>query len=83
MNEVVLIKGPESKRILQSAVDKKILTSMCYLSKGKWHMAKILPLRVDDASFAVAVMPAAPPEGIQTFDWKPTHSLKVIEGRSL
>ncbi len=44
---------------------------MCYLSKGKWHMAKILPLRVDDASFAVAVMPAAPPEGVQTFDWKP------------
>ena len=72
MNEVVLLKGPESKRILQSAVEKKILASMCYLSKGKWHIAKILPIRVDDDALAVAVLPAVPAAdgNVQSFDWK-------------
>jgi hypothetical protein len=73
VNEVVLIKGPESKRILQNTIEKKILASMCYLSKGKWHVAKVMPIRVDDASLAVAVLPGVPSAdgNSQSFEWRP------------
>jgi hypothetical protein len=47
---------------------------MCYLSRGKWHIAKVLPVRVDDNCLAAALLPAAPlaPDGVhQLSEWKP------------
>jgi len=41
MNEVVMLDGARPKEILQTAIDKKITAIMSYLSKGKWHVAKI------------------------------------------
>ncbi len=42
MNEVLMLYGAESKEILYTAIEKKIPAIMSYLSKDKWHVAKVL-----------------------------------------
>ncbi|MFH1881305.1 MAG: PilZ domain-containing protein [Planctomycetota bacterium] len=42
MNKVILLRGDEPEKILQTAIDKKVPAIMSYLSKGKWHVAKLL-----------------------------------------
>jgi len=42
MNKVMLLRGDEPEKILQTAIDKKVTAIMSYLSKGKWHVAKVL-----------------------------------------
>ncbi|MCJ7778128.1 MAG: hypothetical protein MUP16_07440, partial [Sedimentisphaerales bacterium] len=42
MNEMVVLRGVDPREILQTAVDKKVPAIMSYLSKGKWHVAKVL-----------------------------------------
>jgi len=37
-----LLRGDEPEKILQTAIDKKVPAIMSYLSKGKWHVAKVL-----------------------------------------
>ena len=42
MNEVAMLRGAEPREILQTVIDKKVLAIMSYLSKRKWHVAKVL-----------------------------------------
>jgi hypothetical protein len=42
MNEVMTPRGVDREKILQTAIDAKVPAIMSYLSKGKWHVAKIL-----------------------------------------
>jgi hypothetical protein len=42
MNEMIGLRGVEPREILQTAIDKKTPAIMSYLSKGKWHVAKVL-----------------------------------------
>ena len=42
MNEMVVLRGVDPREILRTAVDKKVPAIMSYLSKGKWHVAKVL-----------------------------------------
>jgi len=42
MNKVVMLHAAESEEILQAAIQKEVPTIMSYLSKGKWHVAKVL-----------------------------------------
>ncbi len=42
MKEVAIPRGVEPKKILQTVIDKKVPAIMSYLSKGKWHVAKVL-----------------------------------------
>jgi hypothetical protein len=42
MSEVAMLQGAGPKQILQTAIEKKIPAIMTYLSKGKWHVAKVL-----------------------------------------
>lgn len=42
MNEVVMLQGHESQEALQNAIDESVPTIMSYLSRGKWHVAKVL-----------------------------------------
>ncbi len=42
MNKVMLLRGNETEKILQTVIDKKVPAIMSYLSKGKWHVAKVL-----------------------------------------
>ena len=41
-NKVMVLRGDEPEKILQTAIDKKVPAIMSYLSKGKWHVAKEL-----------------------------------------
>jgi hypothetical protein len=41
-NKVMLLRGDEPEKILRTAINKQIVAIMSYLSKGKWHVAKVL-----------------------------------------
>jgi len=55
MNKVVMLNGAESEEILQAAIEKKVPAIMSYLSKDKWHVAKV---QLTDLSFPQGVGPA-------------------------
>ena len=42
MNEVMTPDGVDSRGVLQAAIDEKIPAIMSYLSRNKWHVAKVL-----------------------------------------
>ena len=42
MNDVMTPDGVDSEKILQIAIDEKVPAIMSYLSKDKWHVAKVL-----------------------------------------
>jgi hypothetical protein len=42
MNDLTIPRGAEPRKILQSVIEEEIPAIMSYLSKGKWHVAKIL-----------------------------------------
>jgi hypothetical protein len=41
MSEVAMLQGAEPRRILQSVIEKKVPGILTYLSRGKWHVAKV------------------------------------------
>jgi len=53
MNEVVMTDGSKTEEILQAAIDHKVTAIMSYLSKGKWHVAKVLVTALDAAALSV------------------------------
>ncbi len=42
MSEIVMLEGHESLAVLQTVVDSQAPAIMSYLSKDKWHVAKVL-----------------------------------------
>jgi hypothetical protein len=42
MNEVAMVDGSQTEQILHNAIAHKVTAIMSYLSKGKWHVAKVL-----------------------------------------
>ena len=46
-NKVMVLRGDEPEKILRTAINKQIVSIMSYLSKGKWHVAKVLLTRLD------------------------------------
>jgi len=47
MNEVMTPRGVEPEKILQIAIDMKVPAIMSYLSRDKWHVAKVLLTNLD------------------------------------
>ncbi len=49
MSEIVMLQGPESQAVLQLVVQNQAPAIMSYLSKDKWHVAKVImkDLRAD------------------------------------
>ncbi len=49
MSEIVMLQGPESQTVLQMVVQSQAPAIMSYLSKDKWHVAKVImkDLRLD------------------------------------
>jgi hypothetical protein len=41
MREVAMLQGADPRQILRTAVEKRVPAVMTYLSKGKWHVAKV------------------------------------------
>ena len=42
MNEVITPAGVDARRVLQAAIDENVPAIMSYLSRNKWHVAKVL-----------------------------------------
>jgi len=47
MNEVMTPHGVDPEKILQLAIDMKVPAIMSYLSRDKWHVAKVLLTKID------------------------------------
>jgi len=47
MNEMVTLQGNKLDLILKTVIDEKVPAIMSYLSKGKWHVAKVLLTNLD------------------------------------
>ena len=64
MSEVLMLRNAEPRKILQIIVEKKIPAIMSYLSRGKWHAAKIAPVNLGADRFYVEVSPRKKPHPI-------------------
>lgn len=53
MNEVMTPNGVDREKILQTAIDMKVPTIMSYLSRDKWHVAKVLLTNLDGNRLSV------------------------------
>jgi len=53
MNEVVMIDRSQTQQILQAAIDHKVTAIMSYLSKGKWHVAKVIATALEADKLSV------------------------------
>ncbi len=53
MNDVMTPHGVDTEKVLQIAIDEKVPAIMSYLSKGKWHVAKVLLTNLADGHLKV------------------------------
>lgn len=53
MNEVVMMDDSQTEQILRNAIDNKVTAIMSYLSRGKWHVAKVLITAFDSDTLIV------------------------------
>jgi c-di-GMP-binding flagellar brake protein YcgR len=57
MNEIVMLRWVEPKKIIQTVISLKIPAIMSYMSKGKWHVAKVMLVDLEDNTFNIEVSP--------------------------
>ena len=48
MSEIVILQGQESRMVLQAVVEQQSPAIMSYLSKDKWHVAKVILKSLQD-----------------------------------
>ena len=82
MREVMLLHGAEPRKILQTVIEKKTAAIMSYLSRGKWHIAKVLLSSIGAERFNVEVSPRKKPHPINIRIGQPVGiSLKYGYGK--
>jgi len=64
MNEVTMLRGAEPRRILQTVIDEKVPAVTSYLSKGKWHVAKVILTGLGANKLNVQILPRKKPHPI-------------------
>jgi len=65
MNQGAMLHDTEPMQILKTAIEKKVPAIMTYLSRGKWHVAKVLLTQLTDDKLGVeAAHPGARPHPI-------------------
>ncbi len=65
MSEIVILQGEESRTVLMSVVEQQSPAIMSYLSKDKWHVAKvILKALQDDKLYIEGCHPTGKPHPI-------------------
>ena len=72
MNEILMLRGSESGRILQTALDKKMPAIMSYLSGGRWHLVRVLLTDIRADSFSIRLSPG-----------KKFHTIDLESGQSV
>ncbi len=82
MNEVAMLEGAEPRTILQKMVDKQVVGIMSYLSRGKWHVAKIQLAELGACKVAAQLLAAKKPHPINIKPDQPVGiSLKYGYGK--
>jgi len=64
MNEVVMLRGAEPRRILLTVIEKKVPAIMSYLSRDKWYVAKVLLTDIGACRVNVKLSPTRKPHPI-------------------
>ena len=82
MNEVVMLRGAEPREILETAIAEKVPAIMSYLSKGKWHVAKVLMTNLGASRLSVKIWPKDKPRPVNIHVHQPVGvSLKYGYGK--
>jgi len=64
MNEATMLHGAEPRKILQTVIQEKTPAIMTYLSKGKWHVAKVLLTGLGANRLNINIQPRKKPHPI-------------------
>jgi hypothetical protein len=82
MNEVAMLSGSEPRKILQTMIEKKVPAIMSYLSRGKWHVAKVQLTDLGACRVDANILPAKNPHPINIKTEQPVGvSLKYGYGK--
>lgn len=82
MNEVAMLSGSEPRKILQTMIEKKVPAIMSYLSRGKWHVAKVQLTDIGACRVDATILPAKNPHPINIKTEQPVGvSLKYGYGK--
>jgi len=82
MNEVAMLSGSEPRKILQTMIEKKVPAIMSYLSRGKWHVAKVQLTDLGACRVDAKILPAKNPHPINIKTEQPVGlSLKYGYGK--
>ncbi len=73
MNDVMTPRGVESQKILQIAIEKRIPAIMSYLSKQKWHVAKVVLAELAGERLSVESMTPATAESSRRKGQRPIN----------
>lgn len=64
VNEVMTLQEAEPRKILQTIIEKKAPAIMTYLSRGKWHVAKVMLTDLGANMLSIEVSPRKKPRPI-------------------
>jgi len=82
MNEVAMLSGSEPRKILLTMIEKKVPAIMSYLSRGKWHVAKVQLTDLGACRVNAKILPAKNPHPINIKTEQPVGvSLKYGYGK--
>jgi hypothetical protein len=82
MDPVAMLKGAEPRKILQVLIDKQVPAIMSYLSKSKWHVAKLQLTELGACRLTANIVPTAKPHPINIQPDQPVGvSLKYSYGK--
>jgi hypothetical protein len=82
MSKVGTLHGAEPRQILQAVIEKKVPAIMSYLSKRKWHVAKVLLTSLGASQLNVQLSPREKPHPINIQVGQPVGiSLKYGYGK--
>jgi hypothetical protein len=82
MDEVVMLRGPEPRKVLQTLIENKVPAIMSYLSRGKWYVAKVRLTDLGACRLTAEVLPAQKPHPLNVRAEQPVGlSLKYGYGK--
>lgn len=64
MNEAVMLRGAEPREILEAAIKEKVPAIMTYLSRGKWHVTKVMLTNLGASRLSVEIWQKEKPHPI-------------------
>ena len=82
MNDLTIPRGAEPRKLLQSVIEEEIPAIMSYLSRGKWHVAKIIMRKLGASRLNVLLLQGDKPHPVNIQENQPVGvSLKYRYGK--